>query len=203
MERLQKYLPPWWFNSNWTPANFLTNGVSGSGVIGWATYYMQLETGSTSGSYVYVYKASYGLGGVYSWNKKRYFGVYVYFSTYSYQNIHVVTGNSPTTGSTNTSMHIGFKLINADLYGTVADGTTESTLLLETLSADGYRRLECILTPTVECRFYVNGVDKGAITTNLPIDTTDAKYDLFIANHNTEAINKIISIYESRTLQLE
>ena len=141
--------------------------------------------------------------GVSSWNKKRYFGVYVYFNTYSYQNIHVVTGRSPLNGSANVSRHIGFKLINANLYGTVADGTTESTLLLETLSADGDRRLECILTPTVECRFYVNGVDKGAITTNLPIDTTDAEYDLFMASHNTEAISKTINIYESRTLQLE
>ena len=122
---------------------------------------------------------------------------------YSAQNIHIATGNRPSTGAANTYLHIGFKLINDTLYGTVADGTTETTLQLETLTAAVNRRLECVLTPGTECRFYVDGVDKGAITTNLPTGTLKSFYMLYSTVHNTEAADKYFDFYEARTFQEE
>jgi hypothetical protein len=202
--RFQKHLGPFWFNNNWLPSGMVSSVVSGSGSISWSNQSLQLVTGATSGSYALVNKMAYGLSGGNSWGKTRYLGAYVYFTTYSAQYAHLVSGGvSSPTSDTNTSGHIGFKLIGNSLYGTVADGTTEATLLLETLTAAGSRRLECVLTPGVECRFYVNGADKGAITTNLPTGATNSQYMLYVSISNTEAVSKNMYIYEWRTLQGE
>ena len=204
LEALQRHLGVWWFNNHWHPSGMLTNGASGSGSINWGGYFLRLNTGTTTDSYAYVYKDAFGLSGGASWGKKRWFGIYVYFATYAGQNIHIVSGGFPVTSSANSYEHIGFKLINGDLYGTVADGATEATLLLETLTEAVYRRLECVLDPTVpECRFYVDGEDKGAITSNLPTGTTNARRMLGVVIHNTEAVNKYFEIYEARTFQEE
>jgi len=127
LERLQKHLGLWWFCNHWRPTDLLATGKTGSAYIKWIGQYAELATGTTTSSWVNIEKEGYGLAGNYTWDKKRYFGVLVRFPTFSAQNIHIVSGNSPFTGTPNTFRHIGFKLINADLYGTVANGTTEST----------------------------------------------------------------------------
>ena len=203
LEKLQKHLGVWWFNNNWAPANMIADDISGTSSSSWSSGYVISKTGTTSGSYNRLSKAAQGLSNAYSWDKKRFFGVLVYFTTYSAQNVHIVSGYCPATGTANTVRHIGFKLINNILYGTVADGTTESTLQIETLTAAVYRRLECVFTPGTECRFYVEGVDKGAITTNLPTGTSLSEYMLCSTVHNTEAVNKQFYLYESRTFQEE
>jgi len=204
LEKLQRHLGLWWFNENWLPPDMIVKGVSGSGSISWRCYDVLLMSGTTSLSYAYIYKYSFGLFGTPTWDKKRYFGVYAYLGTYSAQYTHVVSGFATPNASANTKPHIGFKLINADLYATVADGVAESTLLIETLTDVASRRLECILDPAVpECRFYVDGVDKGALTTNLPSGTSYAFYLLYASNYNTEAATKIFRIYSSRTFQEE
>ena len=78
----------------------------------------------------------------------------------------------------------------------------EATLTIETLTAAVYRRLECIFIPGTECRFYVNGVDKGAITTNLP-EFSNSEYIFRSTIHNTEAVNKYFYLYEARIFQEE
>jgi len=204
LKAIQQFLGIFWFNNNWLPEGMIASTVSGSGYIGWYTYYAWLRTGGTADSHAEVHKHVLGLSGAYNWERKRYFGVYVRFDTYSAQNIHIVTGAAPNKGATNFWAHIGFKLINNKLYGTVGDYVAESTKLLETLSAAVWRRLECILDPTIpECRFFVDGVDKGAITTNLPTGTDDADQALKAAVHNTEAVEKMIRLAEVRVLQLE
>jgi len=203
LTKLQKHLGVWWFNNNWMPAGMINSAMSGTGTINWYCESIDLNTGTTSGSYAYAIKTAWGLSRAYSWDKKRYFSVYVYLATYAAQNFHIVSGHAPTTGAANVDRHIGFKLINGSIYGTVADGTTEATLLLETPATTVYRRLECTLTPGVECRFYVDGVDKGAITANLPTGTTYAEYLARFSVNNTEAVNKYMDVYESRTFQEE
>lgn len=202
LAKLQQHLGVWWFNNNWLPSGMIANEVNGTGAFVWAEEYVIPYTGTTSSSYAAIYKSASGLSYGYTWDKKRYFGLYVYFSTYSYQNVHLVSGNIYSyISDSNTQRHIGFKLINANLYGTVGNGTTESTLLLETLTATAYRGLEVIFTPGTEARFYVNGVDKGTIRTNLPTTTGYADYMLKASISNTEAASKSVRIYESRTFQ--
>jgi hypothetical protein len=204
-ESIQKHLGVFWFNNNWLPEGMVASEVSGSGFFSWGTHAVSLQTGNTAGSYAAIYKMAYGLfEGAATWEKKRYFGVYVDVG-YTDQIVHIVTGSIiDYTSPDNIDLHVGFKLIDNALYGTVADSASESTLLLKTLTSPEFLRLECIFIPGVECRFYVEGVDKGAITTNLPSGVDDAMYMLSASIYNrTAAANKVCSLFESRTYQEE
>ena len=204
LERLQEHLGVWWFNNHWLPTGMMSTGVSASGIVGYSDVNLILNTQTTSDSHAYAAKDARGLSEAYSWDKKRYLGCYVCLETYTAQNIHIVTGGITNyKASGNSHRHVGFKLIDNVLYGTVADGTNESTLNIETITSTAYRRLEVVFTPASEARFYANGVDKGAITTNLPSGTTEAGRMLHASVHNTEAVYKRIFIYESRTFQEE
>lgn len=203
LAKLQRHFGVWWFNNNWLPSGMIFTSADGTGTFGWDSSYVYVHSGDTSLSTALLGKLAEGLSFGGSWAKKRYFGTVVYLGAYSAQYIHIVTGKMTPNASANTYHHIGFKLIDDSLYGTVADGTTETTLLLETLTAAAYRILECIFIPGVECRFYVDGVDKGAITTNLPTGTQYANYMLYASTYNTEALDKPFKIYELRTFQEE
>ena len=148
---IQKYRGVFWFNNHWVPSNIMTHGASGSGVLNYYDVYLVPSTMTTLDSHVFVSKEAYGLSKAFSWGKKRYFGCFVYLGTYMAQNIHIVTGGiHDYKASGNTACHVGFKLINDVLYGTVADGITESTRTLETLTAAAYKRLEVVFTPESE-----------------------------------------------------
>ena len=191
-----------WFNNNWAPDS-LSSYVGGSGVVTWAYSYVRLNTGTTSSSYAHIRKVvAYPLK--YSWEAKRYFRAVVQFywaNTNAY--LWIVSGYLDYNASGAIYQHIGFKMINGLLYGTVADGSAESTLLLEDLSANSraYRFLTYEYTPGVEARFYVDGVDKGAITTNLPSGSAYANYLFQASVYNTAAEAKLLYIYEARVFQ--
>ena len=202
---IQKHLGVFWFNNDWFSGPLCTEvGGSGSVTYSGGKYYVRLGTGTTLDSYAHVNKAAMGLSRGFSWDKKRHFGVAVYLWTYSAQNVHITTGTAPTTGSENLPCHIGFKVIDDVIYGTVGSAAeVESVLALETLAAAAFRRLECVFTPCVECRIYIEGADKGSITTNLPTGTDYAEGMLYVSVHNTAAANKYLDIYEARTFQEE
>jgi len=204
LELLARHKGPFWFNSHWLPSGMMTYATTGSGTVSWYDNYVGLDTGTTSGSTVKTYKRFYGFNNTYSWDKKRVFGAEVYFSSYTNQVVWIVSGwITDITASSATDRHIGFKLVNGTLYGTVADGTTEATLTLKTLSSDAHMTLEYVYTPGSEVRFYVDGVDKGAITTNLPSGTINALYALFASVYNSAAEQKRLNIYDIRVIQDE
>jgi len=191
----------YWFCNHWRPSGMLVYSIGGSGGIAWVDS-LQLFTGTTADSYAYAYKDVYGeLPGL-TWDKKRYLGVLASIDI-SPGNSWVISGLCPFKGPETTARHIGFKILDGTIYGTVADGAAESTLEIETLVGTATRRLECILDPGVECRFYVDGVDKGAITANLPSGTLNDEV-LFRGNvHNTAAEDRRLHIHIVRFLQEE
>lgn len=67
-----------------------------------------------------------------------------------------------------TEKHLGFRIEEDTVYGTVADGTTESTVNLRAIAPNTKYVFKLVFKPGVECRFFIDGVDKGAIITNLP-----------------------------------
>ena len=137
-----------------------------------------------------------------TWNKRRRFGMLINLGTNTYQVLHLVSGEvSSRTAIGNTRHHIGFKIDDKTLYGTVANGTTESTLNMGTVATGTYYRLECDFVPGTSCDFYLNGTLKGTLTANLPSGTTDAEYISYLSISNTEAEDKSISIYEVRVFQ--
>ncbi len=145
-----------------------------------------------------VWKDHYGFTGRSTWDAKRYFGCHVFIGENTNQRIFIVSGLP-----SETEPHIGFKVINNMLYGTVADGAGESTLLLDVIPTEYEAILEAILTPGLECRFYVNGEDKGALTTHIPSGGMDASEIFHAKFENMETGYKWVDIYEVRVFQLE
>ena len=207
LSKLQRFKGLYWFNSHWLPSGMVTTLTSGTGSITWNDYTILLGTGATSGSYAMASKTHLALGYIpATWDKKRCFLIACGPGTSTAQIIHLVTGTvSSYTAAANTLRHIGFKIINGVLYGTVADGTTESTLEITGIGSLTTNRVyEAIFTPASECRFYVDGVDKGVITTNLPSTAHGSAQFFFIASvSNTEAADKYIYTYTIRIYQEE
>lgn len=187
-----------WFNNNWLPSGMVYSSVSGSGIVVWSHAYVCLSTGITTDSIVYLVKHSTGLTSAATWDKPRYLGFRCYIDQNTAQTIWLVSGNPDLT-----FRRIGFKIVDGTLYGTVSDGTTIATLSLTTFGITTWFTLECIFKPGVECRFYVDGVDKGALTTNLPSGTEMAEVMMRPHITNTAGVNREISIYEWRCFQEE
>jgi hypothetical protein len=176
LEAIARFKGPWWFCNHWLPPGVLEiEDQAGSAALSYYSGWVNFDTGDTADSYLMAMKIC-GLGC--TWDKKRYFRVGVSFPTVTSMVAHLVSGGvgDPTSGG-NNQRHIGFKVVGTDLYGTVAGGDEEATILLGSLPSEGADYvLECVLDPTVpECRFYVNGADKGALTTNLPTGTSGAE----------------------------
>jgi hypothetical protein len=85
-----------------------------------------------------------------------------------------LTTDGNTTFPSDTHDHFGFKLIGGlslTIFGSVADGTTESTVSLDVgtyVTGKQLLRLKAVLTRGTDCKFYINGVLKGTIATHLP-----------------------------------
>ena len=209
LEEFRTSLAIWWFNNNWRPQGMINYSTSGSASLSWRTRDLTIETGTTQNSVAAATKQAYGIDGC-SWDKKRRFSIRAGLTgTWSAGDVlNIFMGYALKSTSAGyrpndpqTYRHVGFKLNGTNLYGTVADGSTESTLSLGAWSSG---RLECVFTPGQECRFYVNGEDKGAITTNLPSGTLHADYFFDVSLMNAAAAhNSGVQIFEVRLYQEE
>jgi len=85
-------------------------------------------------------------------------------------NIWIRLSYSVADPPSETAHHFGWKIINAALYASNADGTTQTiTDTGVTLpSAEQRTRLKIVFTPGTDCKFYVNDILKATHTTNLP-----------------------------------
>jgi len=88
------------------------------------------------------------------------------------------TGNFVAVlGYDETYKHIGFKVLAGKLYGTVGNGSAETTVELQTLGAGAYdvtRDLKAVLTAGSKCEFFVDGTKVDEITTGLPTGEVSA-----------------------------
>lgn len=149
-----------------------------------------MNTGTTKNSVAKLEKWQTYLGDILlRWDKKRKIRTVMSLDSVADVTVFLCSGYDIIT--TPTREHVGFKIINDSLYGTVADGTTEATLLPQTIDTSVYT-LECVFSPSIpECRFFVDGVDKGAITTNLPTTAWTGEYvPMHVAIENTVAADK-------------
>lgn len=101
-----------------------------------------------------------------SWGKDRTIKTRLKINQTVTQTIWAVTGDDVST-----ARHIGFKIVDNTLYGTVADGTTESTVDLG--SYDDVHDLKCSLIAGVRVDFFVDDILMGTITTNIPTSGTN------------------------------
>ena len=192
-----------WFNNHWYPSGMLPDVEGGSGAVSYSSDNLQLRTGTTSSSYAYVYKHIGPLPQP-TWEKKRYFVCNVYMSDMNSNVIaYMIMGNAKYSSSASSDRHVGFKVVDGVLYGTVANGTFESHLELATLTSSERHELKVVFTPGVEARFYVDGEDKGAITTRLPSGTNYANKIFYASVYNKAAENKLLQVYQVKFVQEE
>jgi hypothetical protein len=97
-----------------------------------------------------------------TWSKNRRIRTMLFLDWITSQEIWLFTGTD-----IGAAEHIGFKILNGTLYGTVGNGDNESALNCGSISSDNHS-FEVIFTAGVSCEFIVDGVSKGTITTNLP-----------------------------------
>ena len=171
--------------------------TSGSGSITWYWDAIAMYTGTTSGSYARVglFINPNKLDEKPSFDRIRILRVALKVFSDTAQIIHVVLGAvSDFTAAENTAKHVGFKIVDNVLYATVGNGDAESTIELGTISAGDVLKLEVVHFPGKEARFFVNGVDKGSITSNLPSGAEANVLNISVSN--TEAADKPIYIYE-------
>lgn len=129
-----------------------------------------------------------------------YFRTTIYLSSVTSIKGQIVIGASTADGLggfTTNNRKYGFYFNGSSLYGIVGNGTSESTVLLETISASTNYNLTAKFTPASKVVFFVDGVQKGVVKTNLPYPSTAGsaetnffKYDLV----NNEGVAKTMDI---------
>ncbi len=125
-----------------------------------------------------------------TWDKERKIKLKVSLDETTAQTVWLVTGSV----SVNTARHFGFVVAtNGVLYGTVANGTSETNAAYGSIGT-GQVLLEARYVPNESVEFYVDGVFKGRITTNLPSGTTDSQFLSWIATITLENVAKTIQV---------
>lgn len=114
------------------------------------------------------------------------------------QEAYVVVGN--VNGGT-INEHYGFRINNATLQGTVSDSATQVTVDLDTaVSTSSDYNVEARYIPYKEVTFYVDGIAKGKLTSNLPSGaasiTHDNLFDAWIKTTTNAARTLRISFFE-------
>ena len=199
--KLQRFKGAYWFNSTWDVGH-IDQSLVGTGTLSWSSGYVSMTTGTTSLSSARISKTDYGYQVIPTWDKERWFGLRVVFGNWTNQIIHLVTGSvSGVDAVANTARHIGFKVDNASLYATVANGTSETTSLIRTLTDVITLCLEVHLEPANAATFYENDIQVAVLTTNLPSGASLAGTLLWASIHNIAAEDKGMSIYTNRIYQ--
>ncbi|MBA7527590.1 hypothetical protein ES705_19766 [subsurface metagenome] len=88
----------------------------------------------------------------------------------SAQNIWIRFAETDSDPPSETDEHFGWKIIDADLYASNADGTTQkiTDTGVNLVAGDQKTRLRVVVNPGVDIKFYVNDVLKVTHTDNLP-----------------------------------
>lgn len=169
--------------------------VTASGTINVDKYGINVNTGGTPNSRTYLEKRPSKLFPQFNWGKSTKLITAAEFSS----STSAVADFWLIIGAKSNAKHVGFKVTAGKLYGTVANGSSESILEIETFGEANYwiekRLLQATLT-TEKCEFYVDEVLQGQITTNLPTGIDDSPNILLIEANNPD-VSEEKSIYLS------
>jgi hypothetical protein len=156
--------------------------LSGSSSVGESG--LRLSTGTTANSVAKCGKVIWPIFPTFTWDKNRQLDIHTYLkSTISKIGLFWLI-----SGDIDTDEHIGFKIVDGVLYGTVADNATEATLNIMTIGTGAWNTrlsLSVKFEPTAQAEFFVNGVSKGILTTNLPSGIGEAEQILQLYVKNT------------------
>lgn len=153
------------------------------------TGYVELSTGALEfGNANIVEEIS--VSDIFSWDKRRKIRIRVYFSANTNQGISIATGLAENLPMQKT---LRFIITDNAAYAYVSDGNAYTQINLSTWIGDGLPYdFEIRYFPAEKVEFYINGVLKGTITTNLPSGNGDAGVLMYIRIGNSAAENKFI-----------
>jgi len=153
---------------------------TGPNINGWADVYLPAEP-PTEGLDISLF----------SWSKNRKFRVCVVFNNNTNQRVLIVSGGYALPAE----QCIGFKIIDNQIYGVVCDGVTEtSTPVLKTIIINEEVLFEVQYTANSECKFLINNVEVGSLTTGFPTGTSQATKLIHAFIINTAAEDKSIGL---------
>lgn len=176
----------------------VVQATSGTGSITVNFNLVELATGGTSGSAARVQSPVKHTITSPTWAADRTFATQI--QVIDLQALfHVGTGE--VLDDDYVRRHVGFKGDGGTLFGSVADGTTESTVELQDLSANDRLRLEARWTAGTDAEFFVDGTSQGTVSSNLPTGTTDADVLFNAMVENDTASDRDIELGEVRVVQ--
>lgn len=144
--------------------------VAGTGSVTLDHPCVLLDTSTSSSSSARIYKDLNNYMTFPNFGKDAVFSIYAGFRAYTSKNgtYNLFAGDAIDYGQ------IGFQVVDGVLYGMCAKNAVHTTVALETISAGTfwvYRFLQAVFTAGSKVEFYVDGILKGTITTNLPTAT--------------------------------
>jgi len=147
---------------------------------------VEMATTAVTNNYQYLEKLVYYTYSDWDWDHDRFFEMTVDVTAVTDQEVWLVTG------ALGTGNHLGFKIVDNKLYGTVADDTTEKTVELLTVVAFDVYKLYFEYVAGSKIDFYVDGVLLGTITENLPTGIVKANdvFDFYILT-KADAIKRV------------
>ena len=133
-------------------------------------------TGAVNGNNNEVQKQIRSSSSAFTWDKSRSAKFcFLIQGNVTNQTLKICTG----LFQSDTNTHIGFKAINGTVTGSVANGTTESTVSLGYITNNFFYVFEFFYNqPLGVVYFYINGSLGGSLSTNIPTGTGSAPYIL-------------------------
>ena len=170
---------------HWANDNGFTQANSGSGSItlGWTK--MELDTGTTQDSKASIYSSeSFYFHSVSS--RRHYVQLRFYLPDVASSQVMYFGLFATPASPSDTQKHIGWKISGDKLYASNADGTTQKTTEVKTLSQ--HNQVDLYFENDVgagEVRFYVDHVLAATHSTNIPTTSTACYLLIYITNTTT------------------
>ena len=182
------------FTSSFESLDGYLQNTAGTGTITLDHPCVILDTGLLATGEARLYKDMQAYFPFPNWGKDAVFSLYATFDSNTSNNgrFRIFCGDSVDFGQ------IGFEVEAGVLYGMCAKSSAHATVALQTLGAGSYyefRFLQAVFTAGSKVEFYVDGVLKGEITTNLPTVT-----EIFTTFFSAEVNN--LSFAQSKILYL-
>jgi hypothetical protein len=170
------------------------HSISGSGTVGIESDArgVEISTGTTSESHAQVNanKRSH----LDTWENDR--------SAYFEVSFPDISGTKwIISGKSASNEHIGFKLDNGDLLGTVADGSAESTTTLNPSIQTRKKRLRADLSAGSTCDFYVGDINQGSLSSNLPTGQSFSTFYYLLRVENSSSTDSSLMCGRTITVQ--
>lgn len=171
--------------------NGFVNNIVGTGTIVYSGNDLILTTSAAANDITETRKEP-SWQGLVTFSQRSFMRSSLVINSTTNQEIYIKVGRFDTQG-------YGFKVTNATLAGTTHSGSAESTVNLQALSTGTAYQLEARYLPSKGVIFFVDGIEKGSLSTNLPspaVTVNSYIMTLRVKTTTTAARNMQVSHFE-------